>query len=303
MRLFLQQGIRDADTLLSLNKCRMHLHAFWVSDLCTGTGDALISGAETSRAPCPSIWLWPKTLSPSVSDWQKWRLALTQALHLSRSNHLAIPLGPWLQQPTHPGWYFEAGSDRLWQLDQSKWTFHTPVPQRTCRRLYHTRGQCATAPDVALLRRASVFTTTGNLTLTGHGPIRPPSPLQSGPLAFSSLRFVSDWAVNYHIIGSWNDLSHDILTGHGFAVSNGSFKPNQGSAAWIIEGLGSSNRVIGEGFTPGMDDDHSSFRSKLAGIYTCLLFLHLCFPPINTEKTEFYFACDGKSVLHRLWNK
>ncbi len=303
MRLFLQHSIRDADTLLSLNRCCMHLHAFWVSDLCTGTGDALISGAETSRAPCPSPWNWPKTLPPSASDWQKWRLALSQALHLSRSNHLAIPLGPWLQQPTHPGWYFESSSDRLWHLDQSKWTFHTPVPQRTRRRIYHTRGQRAIAPDVSLLRRASVLATPGNLTLTGHGPIRPPSPMQPGPQSFSSLRFVSDWAVNYHIIGSWKDLFNDILTGRGYAISDGSFKQNQGSAAWIIEGSGSTNRVLGECFTPGTDDDHSSFRSELAGIYTCLLFLHLCFPHNNTEKPEFYLACDGKSVLHRLWNK
>jgi len=127
--------------------------------------------------------------------------------------------------------------------------------------------------------------------------------MQTGPQSFSSLRFVSDWEVNYHIIGNWEDLSNDILTGHGYAVSNGSFKPNQGSAAWIIEGSGSTNRVIGECFTPGTDDDHSSFRSELAGIYTCLLFLHHCFPNNNTEKPDFYLACNGKLVLHRLWNK
>jgi len=72
MRLFLQHGFRDTDMLLSLNRCRMHLHAFWVSDLCTGTGDALLSGFEAPCAPCQSPWLWPKTTLPSTSDWHKW---------------------------------------------------------------------------------------------------------------------------------------------------------------------------------------------------------------------------------------
>jgi len=289
--------------LLSLNRCHMHLHAFWVSDLCTGTGDALLSSFEAPCAPCQSPWLWPKTIVPSASDWHKWHLALTQSLHLSRDKRLAITLGPWLQWPTHPGWYYKTISDRLWHLERSQWTFHIPVPQRTRRRIYHTHGQHALAPDLSLLCRASVLVTPGNLTLTGHGPIQPPSPMQPGLQSFSSLHFVLDWEVNYHIIGNWEELSRDILAGRGYAVSDGSFKSNQGSVAWIIEGAGSTNRVIGEGFTPGTDEDHSSFRSKLAGIYTCLLFLHHCFPHTSTKKPEFYLACDGKSVLHRLWHK
>jgi len=70
---------------------------------------------------------------------------------------------------------------------------------------------------------------------------------------------------------------------------------------WIIEGSCSANRIIGECFAPGTDD-HSSFRSKLAGIYTCLLFIYHCFQHTLQTKPTFYLACDGKSVLHRLWN-
>jgi len=135
--------------------------------------------------------------------------------------------------------------------------------------------------------------------------------MQPGLQSFSSLHFVSDWEVNYHIIGNWEELSCYILAGHSYAVSDGSFKSNQGSAAWIIEGAGSTNRVIGEGFTPGMDDDHSSFCSELAGIYTCLLFLHHCFPHTSTKKpssilpvmeSRSYTGC-GIDERHRCQNR
>jgi len=114
MWLFLQQGFWDTDTLLMLNQCRMHLHAFWVSDLCTGTGDALISGFDEECYQCQSCWLWLKTLLPSASDWHTWQLALTTSLHLSCDKRLAIALGPWLQSPSHPGWYYDSSTDCLW---------------------------------------------------------------------------------------------------------------------------------------------------------------------------------------------
>jgi len=47
--------------------------------------------------------------------------------------------------------------------------------------------------------------------------------------------------------------------------------------------------------------DHSSFRSKLLGLYSLLLFLHHADRHSLNTKPTFKLACDGKSVLHRLW--
>jgi len=113
---------------------------------------------------------------------------------------------------------------------------------------------------------------------------------------------MTDWEVNFHIVGYWDALTQDVLQGWGYAVSDGLFKTNQGAAVWIIKGASSANWVLGECFTPGTDEDHSSFHSKLAGIYTCLLFIYHCFQHSLMTKPSFYIACDGKSVLHRLWN-
>jgi len=63
----------------------------------------------------------------------------------------------------------------------------------------------------------------------------------SGIDCFSSLQFVKDWEVSFHIIGNWADLLSMITQGHGFAVSDGTFKSQQGAAAWIIEGCSSTN--------------------------------------------------------------
>jgi len=132
MRLFLQQGFHDMDTLLLLNCCRMYLHAFWVLDLCNGTGDSLVSRSEEDHTPLQTPWQWPKAIAPSQLDWHTWQIALTASLHFSQDKRLANSLGPWLQAPTYPGWYYEPDTDRLWRIDSTQWTFFIPLPQHTC---------------------------------------------------------------------------------------------------------------------------------------------------------------------------
>jgi len=136
----------------------------------------------------------------------------------------------------------------------------------------------------------------------GHGSILPPLASLPGIQHFPSLQFMKEWEVNFYIIGNWDKLVREVTQGWGYAVSNSSFKAQQGVAAWIIKGLGLANCIIGECFAPGTNEDHSSFHSKLAGIYMCLLFTYYCFQHSLPINPPFYLACDGKSVLHWLWN-
>jgi len=136
----------------------------------------------------------------------------------------------------------------------------------------------------------------------GHDPILPTPATLRGIQHFPAFQFVKDWEVNFHIVGNWENLMWEVIQGLGYAVSDGSYKPQQGAAAWIIEGSSSANWVMGKCFAPSTDNDHSFFLSKLASIYTCLLFIYYCFQHSLLHKPSFYQACDGKSVLHRLWN-
>jgi len=99
MRLFLQHGYCTPDAFMSLNHCQMHLHAFWLSDLCIGLGGLIDPGMWESHLPCQSPWQWPKSILPSQADWQMWQLMLNNSLHLSHRHWLGYPLGPWLPMP------------------------------------------------------------------------------------------------------------------------------------------------------------------------------------------------------------
>jgi len=56
------------------------------------------------------------------------------------------------------------------------------------------------------------------------------------------------------------------------------------------------NRIIGTCLSLSNEDGHSSFQSKMAGIYVTLFTLSMLLPP-TTETMHFQLACNGKSVL------
>jgi len=75
------------------------------------------------------------------------------------------------------------------------------------------------------------------------------------------------------VVGNLQELKEDIYAGEGYAVSDGLFQTGRGTAAWIIEGRNQTNRIIGKCNSPSDEDGHSSFRSKLAGIFATVFTL------------------------------
>jgi len=103
------------------------------------------------------------------------------------------------------------------------------------------------------------------------------------------------------LTGSQSILLDALTQGWGYAVSDSSFKDDNGLAAWIIEGHNSTQQLVGQVRTPGHPVDHSSFRSEVAGIVGVLY--TLTFWPPCSGKPDLQLACDGLSVVKRLTNQ
>ncbi len=80
------------------------------------------------------------------------------------------------------------------------------------------------------------------------------------------MEFAQQWALEMHLTGAQCKLQEALLQGHGYAVSDSSFKDGNGAVAWIIEVTDSTTRLSSQWYTPGHADDHSSFHSELARI-------------------------------------
>jgi len=294
MRVFTNNGYRGQE-LSDLNRCRMSLHAIWLSDICDGTGTEVLADYWNGIQPTSSTYSWPPTHT-RPSDWRTWQKALHTCLGLDRWRRLGQPLGKWL--PTSTGWFYEPLANRLWFADSGVWQYFGYIPSRSRTQFFDHTGCLAAPIPFTRLRRAVVLNRGSKLQLAGYDSIIESSTILSGIDGLRHSSLAKDWNMKLQTMGRLSDLKGDIQQGYGYIVSDGSFSQEAGAAAWIIEGRTASARIIGTMITPGNPTDHSSFRSELAGIYGALCTLEALDLGPTTQSCRV--ACDGKSALDRI---
>jgi len=269
MEVFLRSGYRNSE-LMILNRCRMHLHVIFLSDICNGQGTAIEPQFWKGQTQSDvHDYLWPRTHKPAPGEWALWQHALSTSLNLSTTHKLATPLGQWLPSTlSQNGWFTTADGLQLYKQTNHEWFSFTPLPVRRRLRTFMTTPIPTQEQHVpSQLMRATVFQHGSSATITGYGPIRQdrydsrPTPLE----AF--------WIQQQCLLTEEGDLEtlfQAILSGTAVAVSNGSFKDQEGAAAWTIEGPTAANRIVGHGITPGEPADQSAYRSELFGIWGIL---------------------------------
>jgi len=125
-------------------------------------------------------------------------------------------------------------------------------------------------PPLQELEKASVSYLGQKVILTGSSACLWADKNQDFCQKQRHMEFFQQWEMLVHLMGSQLVLLDALTQGCGYAVSDGSYKDDNGSAAWIIEGPNSTLQLVRQVFTPGHPGDHSSFHSKVAGIVSVL---------------------------------
>jgi len=176
-------------------------------------------------------------------------------------------------------------------------THHSQIPKRGRIRWFHVLGHPEENPP--LTHQATIVQEGNHLRLTGYGGITKEMKATGNPIEYLwTLTFNQEWSLELQVVGNLDVLLEQVVGGNRLGVSDGSYRKGSGTAAWIVEGTTADHCMLGQICTPGVDTDHSSFQSKLAGIYSLLFTLwHLT---RGQPKWRFCIACDGKLVLSKL---
>jgi len=274
----------------------MYLQVLHLLDLCTGTSNQLLTGNWRKYHPIPSEYTWPKAEHPNTSDWDIWESAITTVFQAGWNLKLPHPLGNYYPHMAK-GWYFEHTDRVLWQVRDQIWKRHGLIPSCSRTMAFHTQGVTSELPNG--LHWATVQEHETKIILTGHGKIDQTRQTQEGLRFLQQHPFAHEWHWELVIVGNLWELEEDLYARTGYVVSNGSFQTGRGAAAWIIEGRDHTNRIIGQCSSPSNADKHSSFRSKLVGIFVTLFTLSAIIKR-QTEHPKLRLACNGKLVLQRL---
>jgi hypothetical protein len=129
-----------ATELKEINRCRIYLRVFYISDIASHDGQGIADWARKGRrdAGRKSSWAWPVQQRPT--SWKAWKLALD---HLSPDNCAIPQLGDWLEHHHQQSeWYFNAEHITLLHHSNDIWEQHS-VTNRDRLRYSNHSSACA----------------------------------------------------------------------------------------------------------------------------------------------------------------
>ena len=107
------------------------------------------------------------------------------------------------------------------------------------------------------------------------------------------------------VVSNWTgtdngaNIAAAIRQGTAVAVSDGSFKNEAGTAAFVLEGNNKRHRIEGVAEVPGQPSDQSAYRSELTGIFGIAVMITTICKIHNITEGSIEVGCNGLSALRQ----
>jgi hypothetical protein len=296
MQFLYDSGVRDLD-LFAINKCRLYLQIYHLSDIFnmsgTGVKKHILQGTQ---GPVLNNLIWPKQGKPSTQDWDIWKSTIRRLL--SRDNLLLPQLGMWNHNEASE-WFYSVLEEHLFKKDGDVWLKYKPIKRRTRDTYFELTG--TSAPNSPLY---NAYTSKYDRYWVCHGYCNQPFQKSTSPRTLQQhierLPSSIAWCIK-HFEASDNGevIAEALKKGEAIAVCDGSFKDEKGASAWVLEGASNRNRIRGFNRVPGAIHDQSPYRSELAGLLgTATMITEIC-KFHNVSEAKITVACDNVSALHQ----
>ena len=298
MEAFRQHPKIPQSNLKQLNRCRIYIHAFTLSDITTSCGKYIRQEAWHGRKynNGRNVDQWPKWGRPCLQAWTYWRTALKLVFCTDKDRVLKTPLTDWFGIPSEWEW-FVTDSDPAFLL-------HKITDQE-----YHIHKRLGRSKITLRFSENP----TEHITRSLEGLL----PVTVKPFYKS---YISDFP--YNTVGEKDNGSNDIKrtewlnierirrgatqrlvqaikTNCALAVSDGSYIETKGigTASWIISTFDKTAFITAGALSPGNKEIQSAYRSEILGILGVLEELYAICVENNISSGMCTIMCDGLSAL------
>ncbi len=317
MEEFARQGWKGHE-LKKLNECRMYLEVTTLAEITSVDGKNIKEMSWTGKKDKNKCnqYQWPRS-PPSLParHWQIWRKALRECfIHPMKTDarELQMPLGDWEKDVTATWqWFYSDEDDSLYKREGLLWYEFRPQQRRRRRqpdRQYEIVLSTQREVPTELLCFADAQDNDGLaiLTSTSQSSIPERSALLNqdlSSLTLESLRqeqnkkdkwAIAEWDCKHTIA---TRVAEDIKNGTATAVSDGSFKNENGTSAFLVCAEDDSQRIIGVNAVPGACKEQSAYRSELAGISGILMVLDILCKKFQITSGAIEIGLDGQQAL------
>lgn len=289
----------------AFNRCRLFKQVVTLADLVTGDGGSLTRWAMSPDPPLASNWPhkafhWPQQGRPSRADWVIWQRCLSGFLTRGR----CVPtLGSWCSTADAPDkWFLSPSEQALYEKTSIGWLRYPSTIRRKSRSAQLLFARQGASPIQAIPQDAEptdAITSSHYIRVFGSAPCRS----AFAPTTFLAYLHTRDehcqWALHELDLANLPLLLSRARSGiEILAISDGSFKAERSTAAWILQEPGSpGTQVSGCCLIPGSPESHDAYRGELGGLYGILAFLHHLQSYFALDNLSFCISCDGDGAL------
>ena len=299
------QGTFSKNELQSINRCRIFLQAFTLSDIVESNGMKITEEAwwgQKKSCTFRSEIKWPLWGQPSKKEWKTWRTALRKTFCSRHHKKLDDPLGSWLPQQSFDKWtWFQDCESHLLYRHQGKHWVQYKKYGRSARRCQFTfEKKLHSQPDnIPQLIPVTVTLPKNNFVIS-HGPPQYKSTtVDQVPLSVRNDKY-KDWLhANVWTSSSILKLLDEIRQGTAQAATDGSYKDTirYGTASWTLESYDGTSSVTGTSIVPGVPELQGSYRSELVGLLALLQKLSDLCKQFSIQSGSVQIYCDSKSAI------
>ena len=222
MEEFRKNKMIKSNELKVLNKCRLYLKIFTLSDITSGDGKSIVSKAWTGKnfqGNSRDTSQWPIWGMPTTSEWIRWRFALKSTFCEHHDRKLNEKLENWIMIPKQWKWFImeKSGKTTLVQKVDKEYNMHTKIGRSNLAMRFSSDYSTCKNLDKELLEPTTV--TIDNKQIRSEGSNRVSS---TSTVPEDMIR--EDWLnIERHTQGSTRKIARTISNGTSVDVSDGSF--------------------------------------------------------------------------------
>ena len=290
----------NTEILRSINRCRQYLEVLTLADITTGDGSKVrenilqVQRLDNER----SKYKW-SIQKPSAKDKRTWTDAIR---YITKNLQISPQLGVWLNDShKHNSWWYSVQNKCIYkQVDSGYLVFSSTLSQ------YHRKGwtfylsgwQEEVTGDllrttVRILNEKAVIYEGSCEKVERKKP--PEDTIKEFLMKYDESNMFNNMDIPENNINLAKDLANGTLIG----IADGSFfaKRNNklAAAAWIIEGIQSSDQCKGACLAP--KGKAGSYRAELTGLY-CILCVTLATCKVHQiSQGCIYIGCDNDTSI------
>ena len=305
----IQAHVFTKEEIQSINRCRLYLHIFFLSDIVSGNGREVLQEILDNKPLLQrtSQWQWPRQPRPPPKDWDLFNTALHEIWIESETKFLKHPIGQW-QHKSHQLYKFvyNNNEDNIFETftngsirrydripgvtrTSSKYKFATQVnqlPQHympiSVIKLNNDNIVGEAHMDVVTSLQETTITTWDEFIASQNHDIQ------------YLLRFA-------RIHNKGRDIASAIRNRTAVAVTDASVEQMTRTAAisWIISDRKETFRDYGDAGCPKFHGALDSYGSEAFGLLVVLTTVKLVCQYYKVRTGKIIIACDNDSSLDK----